>query len=92
MKKETLLEFQDKLREMKLPPHWKVSKLEVTFRREGTLGEFAEVIYWDYSGEPTFYVKTNKAIVYPDDVKALREAIEVMDEANKIIGSKRKST
>ncbi len=86
MAKEILMEQMDELRQMPLPPEWKVSRLEVTFEREGILGEWGSVIYDNRND--TFYVKTNKSIIYPDDTKATQEAIKIMEIANKIIKSK----
>lgn len=87
-KKELLLEQADELRNMKLPKHWEVSKLEVTFSRRGSdMYKRANVIYDDMNH--TFYVQTVKSIVYPGESKQMKEAIGVMMKANKIIKSKR---
>lgn len=83
MRKEILLEQADELRKLKLPPKWEVSKLDVTFRRSGFMEDYAEVIY--DSTNKTFYVKTNKSIVYPDEVQTMKQAIGVMNKANAII-------
>lgn len=90
-RKELLLEQVDRLRAMRLPKGWEMAKLEVVFERKGQLDEWAQVIYWNYSGEPTFYVQTNKAIIYPEAVKPTMEAIEIMKRANEIINSNRKT-
>lgn len=82
-KKELLIDQADDLRRVKLPPEWNVSKIEVTFRRRGFLENYAEVIY--DSTNKTFYVKTNKSIVYPNEVNTMREAIGIMKKANDII-------
>jgi hypothetical protein len=80
---ELMLEQVDRLRKMRLPASWKVAKLDVHFEREGYLGDYASVVYDSMNN--CFYVKTNKAIVYQGDKKALVEAISIMDEANRII-------
>lgn len=82
-RKELLIDQADDLRKMRLPINWEVSKLEVTFRRKGFMEDYAEVIY--DSMNKTFYVKTNKSIVYPGDTKTMNEAMEVMRKANNII-------
>lgn len=83
IKKELLLEQVDRLRKLKLPPEWEVAKLDVIFVRSGVLGDYATVIFDSLNG--VFYAKTNKAIVYPNDVNALKEAINIMKQANTII-------
>lgn len=89
-RKELLLDQVDKLRSLKLPPKWEVAKLEVSFKRRSGEDFYkdAEVIYDDLNG--TFYVKTAKSIVYPEEVLPMNQAIAVMKSANEIIGSKRK--
>ena len=90
MAKEILIEQVDKLRKMDLPPKWEVAKIEVSFKRRSgeDMYKDAEVVY-DSLNE-TFYVKTAKSIVYPEEVLPMNQAISVMKEANKIIKSKRK--
>jgi hypothetical protein len=84
--KELLLEDVDRLRKIKLPPGWEVAKLDVVFERRGILGEYATVIFDARNGE--FYVNGNKYIVYPEDKKALIEAVNIMNKANSIIKRK----
>lgn len=90
MKKQPVkiaLEKQKKLSEMELPSgEWSVVEMEVRFIRKGQEGEWASVVY-DASND-TFYVKTNKAIVYPGDEPALQEALDLMKRANKVINAK----
>ncbi len=62
---------------------WKLMRAEIKFERRGVLGEWASVV-WD-SGNNVFYVSTNKCIVYPDDQKALNEAMALMNKVNKIV-------
>lgn len=77
------------LENIKLPNEkWSLLRAEIEFKREGYLEEFATVVY--DSRNATFYVKTNKAIVYPGDEPALKEALELMHKANKIINSEPK--
>lgn len=71
------------IRKLKLPANWKVKKIEVEFEREGTLKDWARVEWDALSG--TFMTHTNKATVYPGDEKALLEAIEIMQQANKLL-------
>jgi hypothetical protein len=71
------------LNEIKLAPEWSMIRAEIQFERKGVLGEWATVI-WD-PGNAVFYVKTNKAIVYPDDTPALLEAVNLMNKANEIV-------
>lgn len=82
MKDITVAKVQ-KLQDIKLPDEWKVVRAEIKFERSGHLGEYASVIY--DSRNKTFYVATNKAIVYPGDEKALQEALTLMKKANDII-------
>lgn len=73
---------------VKLPSgEWSIARAEIRFERKGVLGEWATVI-WDDMND-TFYVKTNKAIVYEDDVPALKEAIDLMKSANEAMLSKK---
>jgi len=82
-KKELLIEQVERLRKMRLPASWKVAKLDVVFERQGVHNEWASVIYDDMN--KTFYVKTNKSIVYPSEKKATKEAIKIMERANTIL-------
>lgn len=82
-RKELLLDQVDKLRKIKLPPEWEVAKLDVEFKRKGFLGDFAVVTYDSMNN--CFYTKTNKAIVYKDDEKALLEGLKIMKQANSIL-------
>jgi hypothetical protein len=75
------------LSQLALPEHWKCVRAEIKFEREGHLGEWATVVYDGHNN--TFYVQTNKAIVYQNDTPALEEAIALMREANTIINSPR---
>ena len=81
--KELLIDQADDLRKIKPPPNWEVSKLDVTFRRKGFCEDYAEVIY--DSMNKTFYIKTDKSIIYPSNVNTTQEAIEVMKKANNVI-------
>ena len=81
--KEILMEHVSKLRDMKLPPKWKVAKLDVVFRREGFNEQSASVVY--DSMNDCFYVRTDKVIVYENNKKAVLEGINIMKKANKII-------
>lgn len=85
---ELLLEQVDKLRKIKLPDKWEVAQLDVVFKRKSGIDMYkdAEVIYDGMNN--TFYVRTAKSIVYESEKKPMLEAIEVMEQANKIIKSK----
>jgi len=80
---ELLIDTIKKLRNIKLPDKWSVCKLDVTFERDGVSGGYATVIY-DYRND-VFYVKTNKCIIYPEDINSVQEGIEIMKRANGII-------
>lgn len=87
--KELLIEQISKLREMKLPEKWKVARLDVEFKREG-FGDAWGVVCYD-STHDTFYFKGNRGMfMYPSDIQVVNEGIEIIREANKIIGSKKK--
>lgn len=85
---ELLLEQIDKLRQIKLPPEWQVCRLDVEFKRNGFLEEHVVVVYDSLNN--TFYTTNNKCIIYPEDFKYIKEGIDIMKEANKIINSPRK--
>lgn len=77
------IHMSKQLSELPLPSdQWEMIGLEISFKRKGVLGEWATVIWDDMNA--IFYVKTNKAIVYPDDVQALTEALSLMKDANGI--------
>lgn len=76
------------LQKVKLPGSgWSVARLEVLYERKGQLGEWATVVY-DTRNE-TFYVHTNKAIVYESDSKTMLEAISLMKQVNKVLKRKK---
>ena len=78
------LEQIAKLHDVKLPNNkWRLVRADVEFVRDGVLGEWAQVIFDSLNN--TFYVKTNKCIVYPEDRQPLDEAMDLMDKINKII-------
>jgi hypothetical protein len=79
------IEQVDSLRKLKLPDGWEVTRLDVSFSKKGYSGHFAAV---DYDGlNNVFYVRTDKAIVYPTDESLVVEAIGVMRKANTVIRS-----
>lgn len=89
MPEDLSLATVQQLQGLKLPSgEWRCVKAEICFERKGVLGEWAIVIYDSHNN--TFYVKTNKAIVYQNDCPALEEAIKLMRKANEIIQSPRK--
>lgn len=77
------IHLSKKLSEIELPSdQWEMIGLEISFKRKGVLGDFATVVWDDMNA--VFYTKTNKAIVYPDDVLALSEALSLMKKVNTI--------
>lgn len=80
---ELLIDQESELRKLKLPPKWSVAKIEVTFKRSGFCEDYAEVIY--DSLNKTFYIRTDRSIIYPSNLKTTQEAIRVMNKANRVI-------
>lgn len=75
------------LESIKLPSKkWSVIRAEITFERDGCLGDWAQVVYDGMND--VFYVKTNKCIVYSGDEGPLQEALKLMNIANRIIKKK----
>lgn len=81
-------ELEDFLK-IKLPPEWNMVKLEAKFERTA-LGqpEMWATVVLDESNK-TFYVKTQKSVVYEQESEIMEEAISIMRKANKIIKSPR---
>ena len=87
-RKELLVEHADRLRKLKLPPNWEVSKLDVVFKREGLAHKYASVVYDSMNN--VFYLKAENVTCYPEKVKTLLEGFSVMSKANAVIDSERK--
>lgn len=84
MKREEIsLEIAKQLEQFPLPERWTLRRIEMRFEREGMGDEWASLIWDDFHS--TFYLQTNKATVYPEQVSVLTEGIELMGKVNKAV-------
>lgn len=85
-KSQTIDQVKD-LQEMRLPSGWKMIKAEVEFEHPGLIDEHIKVV-WD-SHNNVFYVHGHNIIVYPERTVIIQEAFDIMQRANKVMGSTR---
>lgn len=84
-KKEILLEHADKLRQLKTPAGWEVAGIEVSFKKiKPEYPIHSTYVVYDAFNDK-FYTKNDRVIIYPEDVKDIKEALVIMKKANDII-------